>query len=397
MRRLAFRLLDVFRRLSLFFLKIRGKTEDDVAAQRVVSGQAWAEFCDTLKSAGAAMAFPGAPRDAFNQAEGYRYLTRLARAGLMAFVEHADPKAPVLHRVADEITKLGADNPDNFYQTASISGEFDYRLWGNRNTVKYLSFGTQKGNYGESGGLPPTGYIESGDMEVDANGDFELTLSSTPHTSNWLPMSPETGTLVIRQTFLDRQTEVPAELFIERINCSEEDRRPSPLTPKQLDQGLKTSSLLVAGASLLFAKWARDFQKHTNQLPQFDQDVSDAAGGDPNITYYHSHWALAAREAMVIEVKPPDCEYWNFQLNNYWMESLDYRHHTIHTNAHLATYQDDGLLRIVVSHVDPGVPNWIETAGHESGTMCFRWVKATSAPQPQSRVVPVDTLRTNVE
>ena len=58
--------------------------------QRVVSGAAWDEFCDTLKAAGAAMLAPGAPRDPFNQAEGYRYLARLARAGLENYLECAD-------------------------------------------------------------------------------------------------------------------------------------------------------------------------------------------------------------------------------------------------------------------------------------------------------------------
>ena len=74
------------------------------------------------------------------------------------------------------------------------------------------------------------------------------------------------------------------------------------------------------------------------KLPMFDPQVSLAAGGDPNITYYHSHWAIAADEALLIEVMPPECEHWNFQLNNYWMESLDYRHFRIHTNKHLAHY-----------------------------------------------------------
>lgn len=78
----------------------------------------------------------------FNQAEGYRYLSRLARAGWMAFVEHADPKVPVLHRVAHETVKLGADSPDNYYQTAAISGAFEYRILGRCNTVTYLGFGT---------------------------------------------------------------------------------------------------------------------------------------------------------------------------------------------------------------------------------------------------------------
>ncbi|WP_419922961.1 DUF1214 domain-containing protein [Candidatus Poriferisodalis sp.] len=392
MRRFAIGLLGAFRRVSLFVLRVRGKTHDDVAAQRVVSGQSWNEFCDSLKAAGAALNFPGAPRDPFSQAEGYRYLSRLTRAGLTAFVEHADPNAPVLHRVVDETTKLGADNPDNFYLTAALDGDYEYKITGQRNDIAYLSFGTQSGNYGQGGGLPPTGYIESDEIDMDPDGGFELVLSSTPQVSNWLPMTPETGTLVVRQTFGDRVTETPADLTIDRINCPADERRPSHLTARALDEGLKKAGTLVMGAPLLFAKWARDFSKHSNELPMFDPDVSLAAGGDPNITYYHSHWALAPDEVLLIEATPPECEHWNFQLNNYWMESLDYRHFTIHTNKHLAHYEADGSVRLIVAHEDPGLPNWLDTAGHTSGTMCFRWVRAAEHPQPGCRVVKLSSL-----
>ncbi len=393
MRRLAIGLLALFRRISLLIWRLRGKTPDDVAARRVASGESWNEFCDSLKAAGAALRFPGAPQDPFNQAEGYRYLSRLARAGLNAFVEHADAKAPVLHRVVDETTKLGADNPDNFYLTAALNGNYDYKITGRRNSIAYLSFGTQSGNYGEGGGLPPTGHIEADQIEMDDNGCFELVLSCNPQSGNWLPMKPETGTLVVRQTFLDREAETPAELNIERINCSEEEGRRSSLTPAELDEGLKKAGALLLGAPLLFAKWARDFKKHSNELPMFDPQVSLAAGGDPNITYYHSHWAIAQDEALLIEVVPPECEYWNFQLNNYWMESLDYRYHRIHTNKHLAQYEDDGSVRLIVAHENPGLPNWLETAGHTSGTMCFRWVRAREPSQPRTRLIQLSSLR----
>ena len=169
MRKPAIALLGLLRRISLFIRKLRGKSEHDIAAERIVSGNSWDEFCDALKAAGAAMQFPGAPRDAFSQAEGYRYLSRITRAGLMAFVEHADPKAPVLHRVVDENTKLGADNPDNYYQTAALNGNWDYRIRCRRNTIAYLSFGTQTGSYGQGGGLPPTGHIEANQLEIDAD------------------------------------------------------------------------------------------------------------------------------------------------------------------------------------------------------------------------------------
>ena len=380
-------LLNLFRRLAGIRHKLRGKSLDDVAEERVVSGSSWNDFCDTLKAAGASLNFPGAPRDAFNQAEGYRYLSRLVRAGLTAFVEHADPQAPVLHRVAHETVKLGADNPDNHYLTAAISGAYDYRIRGRRNSVKYLGFGTQSGHYGEGGGMPPTGYLEGSELELDADGGFEIIVSTQAQPGNWLPMSSETGTLIVRQTFLDRDTEQGADLAIERIGPDAAGAAPNPLTAAQVDAGLRAAGTLVAGASLLFAKWARDFQRHSNALPRFDQDVSIAAGGDPNIAYYHSHWALAEDEALIIEAKPPDCEYWNFQLNNYWMESLDYRYHRIHTNKALARYENDGSVRLIVAHRDPNLPNWIETAGHDCGTMCFRWVKAASQPISSTRVV----------
>ena len=397
MRKLVIGLLGLFRRLSLAARKLRGRTPADAAAQRVVSGRSWDEFCDTLKAAGAALTFPGAPRDPFNQAEGYRYLSRLARGGLMAFVEHADPRAPVLHRVAHETVKLGSDNPDNYYQTAAIHGDFEYRISGWRNTVTYLGFGTQAGHYGQSGGLPPTGYVEAGELEIGEDGAFELIVSRRPRDGNWLPMTAETRTLIVRQTFLDRETEEPADLHIERIGCPDDEKRPPPLTPEQIDEGLKSAGTLVAGAAMLFANWARGFRKHSNTLPRFDPDVSLQAGGDPNIAYYHSHWSVAEDEALIIEATPPECEHWNFQLNNYWMESLDYRYHKIHTNKHLARYGEDGSVRLVVAHEDPGLPNWIETAGHTSGTMCFRWIRAKEHPQPRTRIVKLSELRTRGE
>ncbi len=401
MRKLIVGLLALFRKVLLLWHRLWGKTPDSIAEQRVVSGQSWEEFCDTLKAAGAALSFPGTPRDAFSQAEGYRYLTRLTRAGLEAFVEFSDPNAPVIHRVAHETVKLGSDNPDNYYQTARINGAWDYEITGQRNSVYYLTFGTQIGHYGQGGSMPPTGWLDASDMQVNDDGSFRIVLSKDKPMDvaggNWLPMTEESGTLIIRQTHLDRANETPADLTIRRINA-DADAEDGPataghVTPALIDEGLKSASTLVAGASILFAKWARDFQKYSNELPMFDQDVSNNAGGDPNITYYHSHWALAPDEALVIDAMPPVCDHWNFQLNNYWMESLDYRYYTIHTNKHLATYRDDGALRIVVAHKDPGVPNWINTVGHTDGTMSFRWIFAETKPQPQTRVVKLADVK----
>ena len=111
-------------------------------------------------------------------------------------------------------------------------------------------------------------------------------------------------------------------------------------------------------------------------LPRFDPAVAAAAHGDPNIAYYHGYWELAPDEALVIEATPPRCDYWNFQVNNWWMESLDYRHHRIALNHHEAQLEADGSVRLVLAHEDPGVANWLETTGIRSFNIAIRAVKA---------------------
>ncbi len=91
------------------------------SAKRIMDGTSWAEFCDKLKSAGSIVLREGSPDDPFDRAEGFRYLSRLTRVALESYIEFDDPAAPVLRRPAHETVKIGADNPDNDYQSAAIS------------------------------------------------------------------------------------------------------------------------------------------------------------------------------------------------------------------------------------------------------------------------------------
>ena len=185
------------------------------AEERIMTGRAWAEFCDTLKAAGATVLAPGAPRDAFNQAEGYRYLARLTRAGLENFVECADVEAPRLCAIANGSRAarvcIGSDNPDNLYESATIDGTLEYVVTGRRGTVGYLGFGTQSGQYGAKGGLETVDYIEADQLKYGSAADkgerqrrrarhgggglarFTIVLSATRPADpsvNWLRLKP---------------------------------------------------------------------------------------------------------------------------------------------------------------------------------------------------------------
>jgi hypothetical protein len=298
---------------------------------------------------------------------------------LEAFVEYDDPLFPEFRRMVHETVKMGADNPDNYYLNAQISGRYEYRITGKRNTVDYISFHTQNGNYGTTGGLAPCGKIEGRALELETDGSFEIHLGPEPKGRNWLKTEPDTSLLMVRQTFADRFNEEPAELQLVNLSAPV---YPAPYSARRIDEGLKTASLFVGGASLLFTRWAKGFSKQVNTLPMFDPGTSNAAGGDESITYYHSYWKLDEEEALLIEVVPPACDAWNFQLNNFWMESLDYRHFRISINQHSAVREPDGSIRVVVAHHDPGHGNWIQTAHHHEGTMCWRWYRIHAGAQP---------------
>jgi hypothetical protein len=363
---------------------------EESSLDRIMSGKTWDEFCDTLKEAGRVITKDSSPDDPLTRAEGFRYIARIVRATTEAFLEYNDPLAPVLFRPIHETAKLGADNPDNYYQHATIDGKYEYRIHGKRNDINYLAFGTYEGNYGSAGRSGETGYLENSQIEAEDDGTIEIMVSREKKGKNWLPMTENTSSVIVRQTFGDRTKETPAELAIERIGG---DGKPSPVTPETIDQGLTVASKIMFGAVSMFSSWAEGFREHENRLPRFDPDVSLAAHGDPNICYYHSYWKLGPDEALVIDVHPPKCAFWNFQLNNFWMESLDYRYYNIWTNMYKATYRDDGSLRVVVAHRDPGVPNWIETVEHGEGTMLWRWFEGEDCPEPATRVVPVESVK----
>ncbi len=360
--------------------------------QRMASGASWDEFCDALKRAGRVVLRDGSPKDPFDQAEGYRYLSRLTRVALESYIEFAQPQAPVLRRPAHETVKIGADNPDNYYQSAAISGAYEYRITGWRNTIHYLGIGTYAGNYGSKRRSGQTGYLEAADMEIASDGSFEIVVGCREQPGNWLPMQPDTSSLIVRQTFQDRAAEQTAELRIERVGGF---GPPPPLTPAFLDEGLAAAAAYVNGTATLFAEWAEGFAQHKNELRLLDPEVARAAHGDPNICYFHGYFELAADEALVVEATPPACDYWNLQVNNHWMESLDYRYHRIALNHHDAVLGEDGSVQIAIAHEDPGLPNWLETAGHARGTLCLRWIGADQHPQPQSRVVKLADLKSD--
>lgn len=366
---------------------------DDMLA-KVLSGQTWAEFCDALKAAGQEVLRPEAPATELDRSEGWRYLSRLTRVGLEMMLECADPDFPVLYQASHTTVKIGADNPDNLYLNATLAPDREYRIRGTRGTVPYLSFATKANRYATEGTMASTGELEASSVQVSADGRFEITVSRQPHERNWLPMAADTSMLLVRQTFLDRAHEIPAAMTISRIGGPQ---APEVLSAERLHRGLLGAAAFVRGTAHTFADWVARFREKPNTLETIDQTLFIRGGGDPRIFYLHGYWALERDEALVIDTQVPECELWNLQLDNYWMESLDYRYLPVHVNSHTAKYNRDGSLTVVVAAENPGATNFLDTAGHTTGTMLLRWTGAKTHPVPRCERVKLETLRQRLQ
>lgn len=365
------------------------------AVRKVETAEAWNEFCELLKKAGSVVLRDELEPSTFDRAEGLRYLSRLVRAGLLSFAEATGPEHPVFRTMPDGV-KMGLDNPDNFYRSAAVDPQYDYRIRGRRGSIHYLSFAAQNQNFARrdeiTGGA---GHLEDSQLVLEPDGSFEIVASQRPHPKNWLRMNPDTRQILVRQTFLDKRRERPVDVEIERLGAT---GALPPLDPARVRGMLLGSALYAVGCANWFHDWVSDFRKQAPSnrfhLPPIEKHIG--MGGDPNVRMWLGFWELAPDSALVIEMTPPRCHYWNLQLGNIWAESLDYQFRRTHVNSGQAVVEADGSVRIVVAHDDPGRskwPNWLDTAGHHHGTMGVRWVRAASHPEPRCRVAKLAELR----
>ena len=340
----------------------------------------WRKFCEGLQRLGEVVdSAVGA--DGMDRAEGYRYLTRLLRLALESNLEHCSLRHPSFFSLSTETAKIGADNPDNLYLNAVIDGRLAYEITGNVGSVPYLSFGTKENRYAIDGRMISTGEVELANLQVGPDGDVRITLSEAPATGNWLPMAARSNMVIVRQTFNDRRQETPARLTIRRLDADPEH---DELTLEQLEAQLQRALGFAGGTARTFWGWVERFRKdHRNQFQLGDQQFFQAAGGDPNICYIYAFWEMAEDEVLQVNSPVPRCDYWNFQLTNLWMESLDYRHHPVHLNQASAVLED-GAVQIHVSHAPiASLRNNLVTTGHHRGVMLMRWVGADEHPVPE--------------
>jgi hypothetical protein len=356
---------------------LRGDTGDDVGLPA-----AWAYLLGKLERTAQIVQSDPATRNGADFASGMRHLLVLLAAGVdEALRFDPDPILSVQRASTDDIITWGMECPDCIYTRASLRGGESYRLFGNRGTARYVGLQTMDGIVSTANELVD-------ELEVDADGNFEVILSRDERDGNWMRIDGDHPGLTVRHFFYDWDTEVRSRLQIERLgDAAEHDR--VPISP----------DILVARQLVALGDFVHDNLEFFLQfggappangfLPPVDRTAMGAAAENKPVI---GRWELGPDEALILEVEPPEGVYWSYSLGNPWWETIHYGRHQSSLNAHQIAVDSDGVVRVVLSERDPGVANWLDTAGHSNGAMILRCVRTVTAPTPDARVVPFDDI-----
>lgn len=385
---------------------------NDAAATRLLDGQAWDDFCETLRRTGHEIARWGDVPGELDRVEWYRYLSRLTRNGLERFVENSEPDNPQLRDVPYR-TSVNATHPGQDHLLSEwFEPGYEYRLWGNRGTIGYFVLAVWKGaqdrnvgatNWAELGPeslktfdpamLTTTGFLSSDEIHFDADGNFEvlLTRERPADGRDWLQIDAESIGMLVRVVHQDRAKEISPTMHIERID------RPAqrPLRADELSTNLARAAQFVRGyAELPRAWWFDNLAQRKNQL-QFSRAVYLSNGGVADRHHAFGVWEKPQDMALVFHFPVPQAENWIFQLLNIFQENLDiYEHGRGYIENSRVQLEADGSCCVVIAEQDPGIGgNWIDCFGHEQGTMSLRFIKCATPPEVEAWLVPLADLR----
>jgi len=346
-------------------------------------GEAWHRFCDDLRDAGDQVFKDSNPTGDLMRMDGFRFLTQNLGQAFPLALETKDPAYPMIHYFTHPLMKLGGDVSDFTYRQAWISGEYTYRITGKRGTARWFNLtvqgpkpdripGTDWPPLHEPFGDIPESNILGSQIKTDADGNFELTIGGEERPENWLPTTPGSRKLFIREAF-DAWDETPTPLTIERVGM--DGPRPMP-DSRRMAEAMDWAGAFVTG-------FMRDWPEHSwgtsggvvdpdnpNKFPA-DKSANTADDAKRGRMAANLIWSLKPDEALIVEMDNHD-GFWLFGMNAFFVESMDFLYRSTSFAPARTKVDADDVVRFVIAHDDPGVHNWLDTQGFSDGNLGYR-------------------------
>jgi hypothetical protein len=395
------RTIHVKRPLRVVFLLMAGLLWGHSAGAETqpTTAELWQDFTRQLEQAGLQVLANYPQPTPQDEAEGLRYLLQQLGSSIEYQLVREPGEIPLLRLGATTINKWGMDGADVKYQGAPIDPVGRYLFSGRLGSARLTAI--QLNNLsGQT--YQAFGSLTGDQFKAADTGEFQVLLATSKPKDwqgPWLALEPETTDLLVREYFGDWGQEQPGHYRLQRLDSN--TAKP-PLTLPAAEQLLGDT---VSQFSQRVPQWQSMIEQTRQHLVNKVVMRKTAQGLGTN--FYGSGWfRVAPDEALVIEIDAPEAALWSVQLGNIWWESLDYINRTGSYNGDQAVVSSDGKYRFVLSHSDPGVPNWLDPAGHLEGAILFRLQESEAPVQPKlqlvsraelSRFLPEDTPDINNE
>jgi hypothetical protein len=351
----------------------------DNGAGKSTLAASWDRLCDGLAAAGHEVLL--AVEDERDAAEGIAQLGMLLEVALRWYIRGGDPNYPRFIEINDT-----PEVADNLF--AAIRGDATYRVRGDVSTLFDINISIHK-SWAWLTLTKPSGDLGLDDLEVGADGRFELILGGEKQPGNWLALPPDAEYVQIREYHADLASHRPGQFDIVRLGAGNEP--PPRLSPADVAERLDKA-----------LAWARRYGSfHRAALPQTYpatpntmRPPANFAGGNSHIWYGFGRFALGPGEALILSFDKPAARLWSVQwLTDPWYENPDMSERFSGITSCEAYVNADGKVRIVFAAGDPGVPNWLETSGYPRGLFVTRWIWCHVGPRTELAVVSLSRLR----
>lgn len=362
-------------------------------------GLEWENLIDRLRPLGDAMRsrIPERLRgDPQVMAESMRLLLAgLARAGSDALV--GDRRHPMFVPELNIAQNIFQPNADTIYKSCLIEKGGSYILRGDRGSVRMVILAQMGPDTLRTGKHHPLlGQIDFDNLTIAGNGSFELVIAPerpAGHAGDWVALHPDCEKFMVRIVGCDWGVEREPRFGIARLDVDEGKGRPSCM---ELNRAYAEIPGITGVCALAFPSHVEALRNEgfINKLKIFDVSQMSGLSGQ---YYYEGAYDLAEDEALITEVKVPQkYRYWSIILTNDIYETTDWYNNQSSLNDAQGVVDGDGVFRTVISARDPGVHNWLDTAGYPSGAIQGRWFEASEQPMPTIRKVKIADVLANL-
>lgn len=335
-------------------------------------------------------------------AEGYRYLLHLINVGTELFFE-GNPSHPEMTQMVTPTRKLMGDNADAYYFHALIAADGSYRVRGRSTGEVYISLTLHTGDAPGGWASGVAGTLNSKQFSIDENGHWEVLLGKNVSGPNSIQTTPDTVSVISRHYYLNKTYAAADPDLHPYIRVERLDAVPPPDLPTDQEMARKYRAL----DRFIRANSIDRPLTDPNATPEYFSLIPNTIG-QPQKSI-GSGWTsvdnakaagfffLQPDEALIVKGRMPECLFSNVILWNKYLQSFDYRYRQVSLNKAQMELADDGSFTIVIAHRDPGVANWLDTEGRQSGIVYWRFMLPTEEIEPLvTLVVPFAKVPSNL-